>query len=262
MKLQIKKCNLCKQSVQFLGHVVSSEGIAADPAKIEKIVNWPVPTNKSEVQQFLGLVSYYRRFMRDCAHVAKPLYQLTERSKPFAWTAECGEAFSTLKKHLSTPPVLVFPDFAREFILDTDASNQGIGAVLSQSDGQEQVVAYASRLLSTTERRYSVTRKELLAVVVFLRQYLLGSKFILRTDHGSLVWLRNFKEPEGQLARWLEKLEEFQFEIVHRKGKVHSNADALSRIPSDQHDTVHDEFPVSLILPAVVVGGRSPEDIK
>ena len=170
LKLQIKKCNLCKQSVQFLGHVVSSEGIAADPAKIEKVVNWPVPTNKSEVQQFLGLVSYYRRFIRDCAHVAKPLYQLTEHSKPFAWTAECGEAFSTLKKHLSTPPVLVFPDFAREFILDTDASNQGIGAVLSQiqSDGQEQVVAYASRLLSKTERRYSVTRKELLAVVVFL----------------------------------------------------------------------------------------------
>ena len=125
LKLQIKKCNLCKQSVQFLGHVVSSEGIVADPAKIEKVVNWPVPTNKSEVQQFLGLVSYYRRFIRDCAHVAKPLYQLTERSKPFAWTVECGEAFSTLKKHLSTPPVLVFPDFAREFILDTD---QGIGA--------------------------------------------------------------------------------------------------------------------------------------
>ena len=181
--------------------------------------------------------------------------------------AECGEAFSTLKKHLSTPPVLVFPDFTREFILDTDASNQGIGAVLSQiqSDGQEQVVAYASRLLSKTERRYSVTRKELLAVVVFLnhfRRYLLERKFILRTDHGSLVWLRNFKEPEGQLARWLERLEEFQFEIVHRKGKVHSNADALSHIPSDQHDIVHDEFPVSFILPAVVVGGRSPEDIK
>ena len=126
-------------------------------------------------------------------------------------------------------------------------------------------MAYASRLLSKTERCYSVTRKELLAVVVFLnhfRQYLLGRKFILRTDHGSLVWLHNFKEPEGQLARWLERLEEFQFEIVHRKGKVHCNADALSRIPSDQHDIVHDEFPVSLVLPTVVVGGRSQEDIK
>ena len=90
------------------------------------------------------------------------------------------------------------------------------------------------------------------------RQYLLGRKFVLRTDHGSLVWLHNFKEPEGQLARWLERLEEFQFEIVHRKGKVHSNADALSRIPSDQRNIMHDEFPVSLILPAVVVGGQSP----
>ena len=135
---------------------MSSEGVTADPAKIEKVVNWPVPSSKGEVQQFLGLVSYYRQFIRDCTHIAKPLYQLTECSL-FAWTAECGEAFSTLKKHLSTPSVLVFPDFAREFVLDTDASNQGIGAVLSQiqSDGQEQVVVYASRLLSKTEQCYS-----------------------------------------------------------------------------------------------------------
>ena len=161
---------------------MSSEGVAADPAKTEKVVNWPISTNKSEVQQFLGLVSYYRRFIRDCAHIVKPLYQLTERSKPFAWIAECEEAFSTLKKHLLTPSVLVFPDFACEFVLDTDASNQGISAVLShiQSDGQEQVVTYASRLLSKAEWHYSITRKELLAVVVFLnhfRQYLFGRKF-------------------------------------------------------------------------------------
>ena len=126
-------------------------------------------------------------------------------------------------------------------------------------------MAYASRLLSKTEWHYSVTHKELLAVVVFLnhfRQYLLGRKFILRTDHGSLVWLCNFKEPKGQLARWLEKLEEFQFEIVHCKGKVHCNADSLSRIPSDQHDIVHDEFPVSLVFLTVAVSGRSQEDIK
>ena len=148
-------------------------------------------------------------------------------------------------------------------MLDTDASDQGVGAVLSQvqNDGQERVVAYASRLLSKTERKYSVIHKELLAVVVFLnhfRQYLLGKKFTLRTDHGSLLWLRNFKEPEGQLARWLERLEEFQFEVVHRKGKIHCNADAMSRIPSDQLDNAH----VTVVLPAVVVKGRSQEDIR
>ena len=152
---------------------MSSKGIAADPAKIQKVVDWPVPVNKREVQQFLGLISYYRRFIKDCSSVAKPLYQLIERSKPFYWTTECDQAFKRLREYLTAPPVLIFPDFSKEFLLDTDASDQGIGAVLSQiqSDGQERVVAYASRLLSKSERRYCVTRKELLAVVVFLHHF-------------------------------------------------------------------------------------------
>ena len=123
--------------------------------------------------------------------------------------------------------------------MDTDASDVGIGAVLAQRDdqGREQVVAYGSRLLSKVERKYCVTRRELLAAVVFTNQfrpYLFGRQFILRTDHGSLAWLRNFKEPEGQLARWLERLQELDFEIVHRQGRRHSNADALSRLPCPQ----------------------------
>ena len=264
LKLKVKKCSLCRESVQFLGHVVSSKGIAADPAKIQKVVDWPVPVNKREVQQFLGLISYYRRFIKDCSSVAKPLYQLIERSRPFYWTTECDQAFKRLREYLTAPPVLVFPDFSKEFLLDTDASDQGIGAVLSQiqSDGQERVVAYASRLLSKSERRYCVTRKELLAVVVFLhhfRQYLLGQKFILRTDHSSLVWLRSFKEPEGQLARWLERLEEFQFEVVHRKGRAHGNADALSRIPGHLNDDV---LPIANVALTSIVGDRSPQVIR
>ena len=133
----------------------------------------------------------------------------------------------------------MYPGYSRRFVLDTDASEVGIGAVLSQIsyDGSEVVVAYASRSLSRPEQRYCVTRKELLAVVVFVqhfRQYLLGREFTLRTNHGSLVCVRNFKEPEGQLARWLEKLEEYTFTIVHRRGTLHSNADAMSRIPCRQ----------------------------
>ena len=136
-------------------------------------------------------------------------------------------------------PILTYPNFSKPFLLDTDASNYGIGAVLSQldDDGREQVVAYASRSLSKAERKYCVTRRELLAVVVFVkhfRPYLLGHHFMLRTDHGSLTWLFNFREPEGQLARWLESLQELDFEVVHRKGKLHGNADALSRIPCTQ----------------------------
>ncbi len=136
-------------------------------------------------------------------------------------------------------PTLCFPDYSIPFILDTDASDVGIGAVLSQrhNDGSERVIAYASRILSRPERRYCVTSRELLAVVTFVQQflsYLLGREFLLRTDHGSLTWLTNFKEPEGQLARWLERLQEFTFQTIHRPGKKHANADALSSRPCSQ----------------------------
>ena len=116
LKLKVKKCSLCRETVQFLGHVVSSKRIAADPTKIQRVVDWPVPTNKCEVQQFLGLISYDRRFIRNCSQIAKPLYQLIEQSKPFCWTVECDQAFQRLREQLMTPPALVFPDFSREFL--------------------------------------------------------------------------------------------------------------------------------------------------
>ena len=241
LKLQVKKCVFGRETVKFLGHIISSAGIATDPEKIARVAQWPVPLNKSELQQFLGFVNYYRRFIKDCASVSKPLYQLTELNRHFKWTDQCQESFMRLRKALVSAPILAFPDCSRMFILDTDASNQGIGAVLSQEhdDGLEHVVAYASRALSKAERKYSVTRKELLAVVSFLhhfRPYLLGRRFKLRTDHSSLLWLRNFKEPEGQLARWLEQLEEYDFDTEHRQGRLHGNADALSRLADCEGD--------------------------
>ena len=129
-----------------------------------------------------------------------------------------------MKQHLTSAPLLALPDWSRPFIVNTDASDTGIGAILSQvqADGEEHVVSYASRLLTKAERNYCVTRKELLAVVTFLhhfRQYLIGAKFIIHTGHGALIWLQSFKSPEGQLARWLEKLQEFDFTIVHRPGE-------------------------------------------
>ena len=164
---------------------------------------------------------------------------MTEKNAPFEWTIGCKNAFDKLRKRLVSSPVLAYPDYERRFILDTDASDVGIGAVLSQvSDcGSERVIAYASRSLTRPEQRYCVTRKELLAVVDIVhhfRQYLLGREFTLRTDHGSLVWIRNFKEPEGQLARWLERLQEYNFTVVHRQGLRHCNANALSRVPCRQ----------------------------
>jgi hypothetical protein len=218
--------------------------ISTDPGKIDKVVNWSEPTSTKEVQQFVGFANYYRRFIQAFSQIAKPLHRLTERNCPFKWTPECQQSFDKLKAKLTTAPVLAYPDYSRPFILDTDASDFGIGAVLSQKDdeGRERVIAFASRSLSKAERRYCVTRRELLAVVVFtqhFRPYLLGREFTLRTDHGSLTWLQSFRDPEGQLARWLEKLQQFNFNIVHRQGKSHQNADALSRLPCNQCGREH-----------------------
>ena len=194
------KCALCREEVAYFGHVVSKHGVATDPDKTQRVSSWPIPTTIQEIQQFLGLASYYRRFIKDFSTIAKPLHRLTEKGRLFTWTTECANAFAELKQRLITAPVLAFPDYTKQFILDTDASQEGIGAVLSQEcNGQEKVIAYASRTLSKAERKYCVTRKELLAVVTFIRHfrpYLVGYTFKLRTDHSSLQWLQNFREPE------------------------------------------------------------------
>ena len=270
LKLKPSKCALCKHTVEFLGHIVSSDGVHTDPKKTEKVSKWPTPSNRQELLRFLGLTSYYRRFVRDYASIAKPLHHLTEKNVAFGWTSECQSAFENLRQKLVSTPILAFPDCSKPFLLDTDASDVGIGAVLSQvQDGTERVIAYASRVLSKPERQYCVTRRELLAVVVFIqhfRPYLLGNTFTLRTDHGSLKWLQNFKNPEGQLARWLERLQEYNFTIEHRSGKRHGNADALSRLPCVQcgrseHFTNDDIVNVLAVDIRRSLGGHNPEEI-
>ena len=242
LRLKPSKCHLFQKEILYLGHRITRDGVATDPGKIDAVRKWAVPRTVQEVQTFLGLVGYYRKFVNNFAATAKPLYRLTERGREFNWTTECEAAFLELKSRLVSAPILAFPDFTKMFILDTDASQSGVGAVLSQlHDGQERVVAYASRVLSKAERQYSVTRKELLAVVTFakhFRHYLLGRHFVVRTDHSSLQWLYNFKEPEGQTARWLESLQEFDFEVIHRSGRNHTNADALSRCDTTGEDEV------------------------
>ena len=217
LKLKARKCHLFRTEVEFLGHVISAEGIRTDPKKTESIRNWPTPSCVKEVRSFLGLCSYYRRFIYQFSDIAKPLHALTEQQQTFIWSEECMNAFDTLKRKLTESPILAHPDFEKEFILDTDASDVAIAAVLSQViEGREHVIAYASRTLNKHERQYCVTRKELLAVVNYVkyfRHYLYGKKFTLRTDHGSLRWIMNFKNPEGQVARWLEILSAYDMKI-------------------------------------------------
>jgi transposase InsO family protein len=237
LKLSPKKCNFFKSTVKFLGHIVSSDGVSADPEKIKVAANWPTPANIHEVRSFLGTCSYYRRFIDHFADIAKPLHKLTLKQASFVWTDECDTAFKQLKHAITNAPVLSYPSDCGTYILDTDASLNALGAVLHQvQDGEEKVIAYYSQAFSKEERNYCTTRRELLAIVKSVKHfhhYLYGQHFIVRTDHGSLTWLLNFKNPEGQLARWLEIRGTYHMDIKFRAGKFHSNADGLSRIPCD-----------------------------
>jgi len=168
------------------------------------------------------------------------MYQLLRKGVPYEWTDQQQKAFELLKRLLTTAPILRYPDFDRPFILHTDASTTGLGAVLAQKDdeGLEYVIAYASRSLNKAERNYSVTELECLAAVWAVktfRVYLYGTEFNLVTDHTALKWLLNLSEPQGRTARWVVQLQEYQFKVLYRKGVAHQNADALSRIPHPLH---------------------------
>jgi len=215
--------------------VVSGESIRTDPEKVKVVADWPVPVNLREVRYFVGLCSYYRRFVKDFARISSPLHALTKKNASFQWGDDCQEAFEELKWALTSAPVLVMLDDESTFIFDTGASHSAIGAVLSQNQqGVKRVVAYASRKMSNAECNYSATCKELLAVVSFVKYFnhhLLERHFVVRTEHAALQWLRKAPEPVGQRARWIGFLEEFDFDVVHRPGRQHTNADSLSRIP-------------------------------
>ena len=243
LKLKPRKCRLFHREAEYLGHIVSEDGLKVSPGKVAAVQEWPQPECVTELRSFLGTAGYYRRFVKNFSTIAAPLHELTKKGVEFNWTPECQRAFEQLKKCLATTPVLNFPVPGATYILDTDASERGIGAVLSQliptepaSDGtpqfEERVLGYASRTLSVHERNDCTTRKELLAVVWYLRHfrpYLYGTEFLVRSDHSSLQWIFNFWEPEGQLARWLQVLGEYKFRVIHRPGNKHLNADGLSR---------------------------------
>ena len=234
MKFRPEKCKFCFQEIKFLGHIIGKDGIKTDPAKIEKVKNYSRPVNITQLRGFLGLAKYYRKYIKDFAKLAKPLNDLTKgfKSKPLEtrdgikmkrkksekeknreneefmnnWKEKQEEAFELLKEKLVTAPILIYPDFRKEFILYTDASKIALGAILHQKgdDGKEHVIAYENKTLNKAEQNYSTTELECLAVVWAVEKfdyYLEGNKFKIITDHTALKWLFNKKEPKGRIAR-------------------------------------------------------------
>ena len=246
LTLRPEKCQFFKSEVQYLGHLISASGVYPLKANVQKVLNFPIPKNVEQLRSFHGLATYYRKFIKGFAEIAKPLTELTKKNKPWTWGKSEQQAFDTLKEKLVNPPILCYPRFDSPFILQTDASDKTIGAVLGQEqDGLVRVVSYGSRNLTPAELNYSTIEKEALSIVHFVeeyRHYLLGHHFIIETDHAPLSLLNKAAEPKGRLGRWALKLSEFDYELKYRPARENMNADGLSRIPitpSTSVDQVH-----------------------
>ena len=213
LRLLVRKCVFCQEKFHLLCHVVTPNGIEVDPEKVKVVSDAPAPTDKTGVRSFVGLAGYYRRFIRDFAHITVPLHALTSPKSPFGWTEEACEAFLRLKEALTTAPVLAFPDFDLPFIVDTDASSRAVGAVLAQKqEGRIHPIQYASLSLNSAEKNYSACEREAVAVFFALRKFriflLSGQRFDLLTDHQALRYALEKKDVHGLIARWLDFLAE------------------------------------------------------
>ena len=204
-----RKCQFGMAQCIYLGHVVGSGVMEPDPAKVDSVASFPIPQTKKQVRTFLGLVGYYRKFVPNFSTIAAPLTDLTRKALPnrVSWSTCCDAAFKELKMLLSSSPILLSPDFERPFVVQTDASDCGVAAVLSQLDGKddEHPVAFFSRKLLPREQRYSTIEKECLAIklgIQAFRFYLLGRPFVVQTDHRSLEWLHRLKDSNARLTRW------------------------------------------------------------
>ena len=237
LKLKPKKCAFFQVKLRYLGRLISPDGITISEEHVKCIRDYPVPRTKKSLESFLGFINYHRAFIRNYAEVTDGLYKVVSTSAygPIQLSDSHLACIEKIRADLLAAPTFPYPDPQYTFILDCDASDVGIGCELSQLVGsQERVVAYGSYALTPAQRRYCTTRKELLAIVRFTRlyrHYLLGRTFICRTDHNSLTWLMSFKNLEGQLARWMEEISQYDMKIIHRPGNQHLNADFLSRIP-------------------------------
>ena len=250
LKLSPDKCYFLQERVKFLGHIISQHGIETDPDKIEKIRNWPRPSNPDELRSFVAFAGYYRRFVKDFSKVAKSLTDLLpptstwknakpRKTKEWKWEQEHEDTFNELKKTLTSPPILAYPEFQKPFELHTDASGKGLGAVLYQTqDGQKKVIAYASRSLSKAERNYSAFKLEYLAlkwaVTEKFSDYLTNNQFTVYTDNNPLTHILSSARLDATGQRWASALGQYDFNIIYRAGLNNVDADAMSRYPFEK----------------------------
>jgi len=240
LRFHPKKCFFAKELLEYLGHIISTMGIMPDPKKLKAIVDFPAPMNVKQTQSFLGMVNFYRKYVHKISEIAHPLTQLTRKSVPWTWGEPEEAAFQSLKRCLTSPPILGYPDWSRSFHIYCDASDTGIGSILCQLQDphgtgrdEEVTIAYNSKHLSDRERKYSTVEKELFSIVhavTVYRPYIYGQKFLIYSDHRPLSYLYSKKEPAGRLGRWALKLQEYQMEVVYKPGKD-QKADCLSRVP-------------------------------
>lgn len=234
LTVNFEKCNFFRKSLKYLGYVVDECGLRTDPDKVRAILEFPTPKTAKEVKMFLGTCSWYRRFIRNFATIAAPLNALTSTKVKFKWNPEAEVAFNALKRILVSAPVLACPNFNLPFSVHCDASSYGLGGMLTQNiDGHDHPIAFVSRSLNKNERNYSATEREALAVIYALEKFepYLGTRhFTVITDHASLKWFENLKNPTGRLARWGCRLSQFNLTIEHRKGKDNVVPDTLSRL--------------------------------
>ena len=249
LKVQLDKSEFLKKEIEFLGYIIANDGIKPNFKKTEAISKYPEPRCIKELRSFLGMMSYYRRFVKDFAKISKPLTNLLrgERNpasnKKIKLNIEEQQCFEKLKKILTSSDILIYPDYTKPFVLTTDASDYAIGAVLSQGEiGKDKPIHFASRTLSRTEEKYSVPEKEMLAIFWALqtfRNYLYGAKFKILTDHQPLTFALSPKNTNAKLKRWKAYLEEHDYEILYKPGKTNTVADALSRITCSLTATMH-----------------------
>ncbi|MCH89143.1 hypothetical protein A2U01_0010036, partial [Trifolium medium] len=224
-----KKCYFAQNTVEYLGHIITCDGVAVDPSKVVSVLQWPQPKNVKGVSGFLGLTGYYRKFIRDYGKIARPLTELTKKDS-FKWGEEAQRAFEHLKQRLTTAPVLTLPDFSKSFVIECDASGGGIGAILMQ---EKKPVAYFSKALGVKNLAKSAYEKELMAVVLAIqhwRPYLIGRKFVVSTDQKSLKQLLQQRIVTAEQQNWAAKLLGYDFEIIYKQGRLNKGADALSRV--------------------------------